>query len=101
MTAYYIALLRVHDRETYERYVADVLPLILRHGGRVLAADYAPRWLEGPRDADRVVLLAFEDPDSARRLFESAEYQSLAENRRRASESSVLCVQGLDPGADR
>ena len=51
MTVYALAQLRIHDAERYGRYmnnfVARFTEVFGKFGGRLLAADDAPRVLEG------------------------------------------------------
>jgi uncharacterized protein (DUF1330 family) len=47
LTVYVVAQLRIHDRERYDAYAAGFMPVLIRYGGRLLAADEAPTVLEG------------------------------------------------------
>jgi uncharacterized protein (DUF1330 family) len=39
VTVYAIAQLTIHDRARYQRYVAAFMPVLVRYGGQLLAAD--------------------------------------------------------------
>ena len=95
MAVYVVVQLSIHDRERYDRYVARFLPTIDAHGGRVLAADDAPRVLEGEWSHDRVVLLSFADRDAFTAWAESPEYKEIAVDRIAATDGPILLVQGL------
>jgi uncharacterized protein (DUF1330 family) len=47
VTVYAIAALSIHDRLRYDRYVAVFMPVLLKYGGRLLAADERPDVVEG------------------------------------------------------
>ena len=47
MAVYAIALLKMKDRTTYERYQAKFFDVFRKFNGRLLAADESPNVLEG------------------------------------------------------
>ena len=47
MTAYLIAQTEIHDHETYDKYKAQVLPVIQKFGGRFVVRGGALEVLEG------------------------------------------------------
>jgi len=96
MTAYVIAQLTVHDRETYGRYAAAFMPTLAPYEGRLLAVDEAPEVMEGDWGHRKVVLIAFPDKARARAWADGPEYQAIIGDRRAGSEALGLMVQGLD-----
>jgi len=56
MTAYVIVSYDIADPEGYEGYVPGVVPLLQKHGARILAAEFDARALEGERRGVYVVL---------------------------------------------
>ena len=96
MTVYVIAQLSIHDRGRYDRYVAGFMPVLIRYGGRLLAADETPETLEGAWTGDKVVVIAFPDRAAADRWRTSADYREISRDREAATEGSVLLVHGID-----
>jgi uncharacterized protein (DUF1330 family) len=68
-----------------------------RYAGTVLAADEAPRVVEGEWDRDKVVVMAFPDEQAFREWAESPDYQRISEDRQAGADTVVLLVQAL-PG---
>ncbi|WP_431935293.1 DUF1330 domain-containing protein [Micromonospora sp. RP3T] len=95
MTVYALAQLTVHDRARYDRYVAAFLPVLARHGGRLLAADTAPRVVEGDWPHDKVVLMSFDSREDFERWSASPEYQAISRDREAATEGVVLLLDGI------
>lgn len=95
MTVYAIAQLRFHDRPTYDRYQARFMEVFAKFQGRLLAADEAPRVLEGAWDREKVVLMAFPDADAFQAWANSPEYEEIARDRKAGADAVVLLVNGL------
>lgn len=98
MTVYIVAQIRIHDRERYDAYAAAFMPVLIRHGGRLLAADEAPAVLEGDWAGQKLNIIGFPDEAAARRWMESEEYRAIAVDRLAASEGVVLLVQSFGKG---
>jgi uncharacterized protein (DUF1330 family) len=95
MTAYVIAQLAIRDRARYGRYAAGFLPTLKPFGGRLLAADEAPQVMEGDWASDKLVLIAFPDPETARAWAASPAYAAIAKDRQAASEAVVILAGGI------
>jgi uncharacterized protein (DUF1330 family) len=97
MTAYVIAQISIHDRARYEKYVAGFMPILIKYGGRLLAADEAPEIVQGTWDRDKVIVMAFADAASAHGWMSSDEYQEISKDRIAATTGTVLLVHGIAP----
>lgn len=96
MTVYALAQLRIHDRAPYERYMARFMPVLEKYNGKLLAADEAPRVLEGEWwDRNKVVLMAFDDANAFRTWATSPEYTEIAKDRKAGAEAVVLLIKGV------
>jgi uncharacterized protein (DUF1330 family) len=95
MTVYAIAQLAIHDRVRYDRYVAAFMPVLIKYGGRLLAADERPVVVEGEWGGDKVIVMAFPDRDTFTTWAASPEYQEISKDRVAATEGVVLLVRGL------
>lgn len=94
---YVIAQISIHDRAGYDRYVAGFMPILVRYGGRLLAADERPEVLQGKWDRDKIIVMAFADAASARRWMDSDEYREISRDRVAATDGVVLLVNGVSP----
>jgi uncharacterized protein (DUF1330 family) len=97
VTVYIVARIRIHDRAAYDRYAAKFMPVLIRYGGRLLAADEAPAVLEGEAAGEKLNIIGFPDEAAARRWLDSPEYGEIAVDRLAASDGVVLLVQGFEP----
>jgi uncharacterized protein (DUF1330 family) len=95
VTVYAIAQLKFTDRDSYNRYQAAFMEVFQRYSGTLLAADEAPRVVEGRWDRDKVVLMSFPDDTAFREWAESRDYQRISEDRRAGADTVVLLVHGL------
>lgn len=96
MTVYALAQLRIHDAERYGRYMSRFMPVLTKYNGKLLAADDAPRVLEGQWwDRNKVVLMQFEDAAAFRTWATSPEYTEIAEDRKAGADAVVLLINGF------
>jgi len=93
--AYVIAEVDIHDPETYARYRARTPELVARHGGRFLVRGGAAELLEGEVPPRRVVVIAFDDMEAARRFYHSPEYREIAALRQEAARTRMILVEGV------
>jgi len=101
MTVFVVTQLRIHDAELYGRYmqafIARYAEVFGKFGGKLLAADDAPRVLEGDWGAhNKVVLMEFPDADAFRAWATSPEYNEIATDRKAGAEAIVLLVKGAE-----
>jgi uncharacterized protein (DUF1330 family) len=95
MAVYALAQLNIHDRERYGRYMSRFMPVLEKYNGKLLAADDAPRVLEGQWwDRNKVVLMEFADKDAFRAWASSPEYNEIAEDRKASADVVVLLIKG-------
>ena len=96
MSVYALAQLRIHDAERYARYMSRFMPVLEQYEGVLLAADEAPRVLEGQWwDRNKIVLMEFADAAAFRAWATSPEYTEIAEDRKAGAEAVVLLIKGL------
>lgn len=95
MPAYIHGNIQVTDPAAYEEYRLAVPSLIATHGGRYLVRGGAASVLEGPGEANRLVILEFPDMAHLKAFYHSPEYQRLAAIRQRASTGTLVAVEGV------
>jgi uncharacterized protein (DUF1330 family) len=84
----------VHDVETYREYGMKVVPTVAAHGGRFLAANDI-HVEEGEPPYPRTVMGEFPDMETAKKWYESPEYQALIPLRQAATTGVLFMVEGL------
>lgn len=77
MTAYVVVYAKIKDPEKLARYSKAASETIDAHGGAFSIRSSIQQVLTGMADYDRFVLIEFPDTASARRWYDSAEYQAL------------------------
>ena len=92
---YVMADIEVTDPEAYEDYKRMSTASAERYHGRWLVRGGAVDVLEGEWQPHRLVVLEFDDEDSARRWYDSPEYAEARAVRQRAAESSLVLVSGV------
>ena len=96
MPAYVIVEIDVTDPEQYEKYKAASPAAIAAGGGRFLVRGGELAVLEGDWNPPRLVMLEFEDLETAKRWYESEVYQEARKLREGAAGFRAVAVQGVD-----
>jgi len=91
---YWIARIAVTNAERYSAYVHALPAVIERFGGRFLVAGGKLDVVEGEAKP-RNVVIAFEDYETARACWHSAEYAEVARLREGAAVVDVVIVKGV------
>jgi len=94
MPAYIIADIQVTDPVAYDGYRPLAAASIAHFGGRFIVRGGKVDLLEGEPQPERIVVIEFPDADTARRWYQSEEYQTALKIRRAASRGRVLLVEG-------
>jgi uncharacterized protein (DUF1330 family) len=100
MTAYLINHLRIPGGVPTEdglAYLEQVEATVAPYGGRWLAIDAQVQVVEGAWPGS-VVLMEFPDMASAKKWYDSADYQKLLPQRTTHSISDLILVDGVGPG---
>ena len=96
MPAYVIVETDVRDPEQYERYKAASPAAVHGGGGRFVVRGGELAVLEGDWHPSRLVILEFPDLETAKKWYESPEYQKVKSLRDGAANLRMVAVQGLD-----
>lgn len=95
MSAYVIANIEVTDQKGYDEYRSRTLATIEKFGGRFIARGGATEVKEGNWQPHRLILLQFADMETARRWYDSGEYQSIIKYRIGTANTDLVLVDGL------
>ena len=94
MAAYAIVRIDVHDMEQYAKYAALAGPAVEQYGGEFLARGGACEHLEGS-GRGRNVIIRFDDFATAKRFYNSAEYQEALHYALPAATRDYTIVEGV------
>ena len=94
MSAYIVCLISVTELDRYRQYVELAGPAVLRNGGRFLVRGAPFEMLEGSVSGERLIVAEFSDADTARRSYDSAEYQAARRHRLGAAAFNAMVVSG-------
>jgi len=95
MPVYFVALVDIHDRAGYERYMQQAGAAGMPTGMRVLAMDEQPTVLEGKWHGPKTIILEFPSEEALRSWYDSPAYQAAAKIRQSATSSNVAMVKGV------
>jgi uncharacterized protein (DUF1330 family) len=95
MPAYFVAEVEVTNPDRYEPYRALAGASIAQYGGRFLARGGATELIEGGPEPKRVVVIEFADAVSAKRWYNSPEYQKALPIRLANSKGRAFIVEGV------
>jgi uncharacterized protein (DUF1330 family) len=95
MPAYVIIETDIHDPEQYERYKAASPAAVAGGGGRFLARGGELAVFEGDWDPTRIVVLEFPDLETAKRWYQSPDYQEAKRLREGAASLRMIAVEGI------
>jgi uncharacterized protein (DUF1330 family) len=92
MPAYLVAELDVTDQVKIKEYVANVGPMIAKHGGRILTKPGSHKLPEGGHwTPNHMVVIEFPDMNSLNSWYSSSEYQPFKALRKQCtSDQSML-----------
>ena len=98
MSAYVIAVYDIADPKGYEGYVPEVVPLLQKHGAKILAAEYDAQVLEGEKRSVYVIV-QFPSEPAALAWYNDPDYEPVKKIRFASCENSnlVLAKQFVPP----
>lgn len=94
MSVYLVVDIDVADPERYQGYVAKAPDFVEKHGGRYIVRGGEPRVVEGDWHPSRFVIVEFTSRENAQAFLDDADYQSVADVRRAATNSRMILVDG-------
>jgi uncharacterized protein (DUF1330 family) len=93
MPAYVIAMMAIHDRETYSKYTDRTPPTVKKYKGKFLTRGEKVTTLEGKNYTDRMVILEFPSKSQVEAWIADPDYQEAVEYRYASSTMHMLLVQ--------
>jgi uncharacterized protein (DUF1330 family) len=95
MPAYLYASEEIIDPAGHAEYRKRVPAILAAYGGRFLVRGGAVELLEGDLTPERVVLVEFPNMAQLKAFYESPEYQSILDIRKRSAKSHLFAVEGV------
>ncbi|MEO1043112.1 MAG: DUF1330 domain-containing protein [Pseudomonadota bacterium] len=94
-----VNLSAINDPDGYRTYEKGFFPLLKKHGGEFVTFDDTPDTFEGTDSlTGRVIIFKFPSSEAAKAWYADADYQTLSEHRRGATELKFLTmVKTLPP----
>jgi uncharacterized protein (DUF1330 family) len=93
MPAYVIAMMEIHDPETYRKYTDRTPPTVKKYGGKFLTRGETVTTLEGEAYKDRLVILEFPSKAQVEAWMADPDYQEAMVFRHASSRMRMLLVQ--------
>ena len=91
MSVYFIASYDIEDLQGYEGYVPGVIPLLQKHNGEILVADYEAESVEGEARGVNVVL-RFESEEAAMNMYNDPAYEPVRKIRLDSTKNGTLLL---------
>jgi uncharacterized protein (DUF1330 family) len=97
MSAYVVGDIHITDPAAHRAHVPVALATIARFGGRVIAGGSKIELLDGGPLPERIIIIEFPDPATARRWYRSDEYQAAVKVRLATSHGRVFLIDRVEP----
>lgn len=94
MSCYFVANIRMRNREEYDKYLASCDEVFAAFKGRYLAVDESPRLLEGSYPYTKTVLIEFPSQQDLEDWYFSPAYQEIAKHRLAGADCDTIMVRG-------
>jgi len=95
MPAYYIGEHKISNLALFDDYLAEVVPMVERFGGRYLTKAGSHEILEGEWKPNRVVIIEFPDIASIKNWYRTPEYQPLIALRRSTATDVMIILRRI------
>lgn len=96
MKCYFMAQIRIHDKEEYTKYLEGIDEVFARYNGKYLAVDTHPVLLEGEWGPGRAVLIEFPSETELHRWYDSEDYRRLLQHRLNSAQCNTIMIRGLE-----
>ena len=94
MPAYIIAMVNVKDADKYQEYAKRAGPAGAKLGSRFLVRGGKKHTMEGDVPFERIVVNEFKDVETAKKFYNSVEYQEARKYRLGAADFNMIIVEG-------
>ncbi len=95
MAAYFIVQSTINDEAQYQKYRDAVIPMMAKHGAKIIVRGARVEALEGSHDGRRMVIFEFPSMDAIKAFWNSPEYVPVKKIREGAAKLDVWVVEGV------
>lgn len=95
MTCYFVADIKIHNPEIYQKYIDKAESIFSKYNGKYLAVDNSPDVLEGEWNYTRSVIITFPTKEEFNNWYYSKEYQEILKHRLEGAICDSILVAGL------
>jgi uncharacterized protein (DUF1330 family) len=95
MPAYIIVKIEITDPAGFEEYRKQVAPTLEQYGGKYIVRGGVCETLEGDWRPKRIVVLQFDNLESAKAWLNSPEYVEPRKQRHRTAKTRMILVEGV------
>lgn len=96
MNHYFVAQIKIHDQDEYNKYLDKFDDIFSKYKGEYLAIDESPSLLEGDWNYTKSVLIKFNSKEEFEDWYYSEDYQKILKHRLNAAECDTILLEGLD-----
>jgi uncharacterized protein (DUF1330 family) len=96
MTHYFVAQIKIHDQDEYNKYLDKFDDIFSKYKGEYLAIDESPSLLEGNWNYTKSVLIKFNSKEEFEDWYYSEDYQKILKHRLNAAKCNTILLEGLD-----
>ena len=96
MKHYFVAQIKIHNPEEYEKYLEKFDDIFSKYKGEYLAIDESPVLLEGNWDYTKSVLIKFNNKRDFEDWYYSKDYQKILKHRLNSSKCDTILLEGCD-----
>ena len=96
MTHYFVAQIKIHDQDEYNKYLDKFDDIFSKYKGEYLAIDDPPALLEGDWNYTKSVLVKFNSKEEFEDWYYSEDYQKILKHRLNAAKCDTILLEGLD-----
>jgi uncharacterized protein (DUF1330 family) len=89
-----VNIVKIHDREKFDRYVAGHIPTIERYGGKFLVKGRPGEVLEGSWENNLMVVHEFPSIERFKDWYHSEDYRPWRELRQSCADVNVILTEG-------
>ena len=95
MAAYFIVQSTISDEATYQKYRDAVIPMMAKHGAKIIVRGAKVEALEGHHDGRRMVIFEFPSMEAIKAFWDSPEYVPVKKIREGAAVLDIWVVEGV------
>lgn len=96
MTHYFVAQIKIHNQDEYNKYLDKFDDIFSKYKGEYLAIDESPSLLEGNWNYTKSVLIKFNSKEEFEDWYYSEDYQKILKHRLNAAKCDTILLEGLD-----